>query len=178
MAIFLKPEEGISASNEIIQTINQDSHKLGIYSTEVGIGIHTGKVVMGVIGDKKRLSATVISDSVNSASYLERLNRQIGSNMLFTKETLNNLKKDYMLNYRYVGSFELTKDNSISVFESLDAYSDSKCDNLMRVKTEFENGVRCFELGGGNCKKIFEKVLSIEKTDKVAKYYLDKLKEK
>ena len=73
---------------------------------------------------------------------------------------------------------QISTEYSISVFESLDAYSDSKCDNLMRVKTEFENGVRCFELGGGNCKKIFEKVLSEEKTDKVAKYYLDKLKVK
>ena len=178
LAIFLKAEEGIRASNEIIQSINQDSKSLGIYNTAVGIGIHTGKVVMGVIGDKKRLSATVISDSVNSAAYLERLNRVIGSNMLFTKETLNNLGKDFNLNYRYVGCFELTKDNSISVFESLDSYSETKRNNMLRVKSEFENGVRCFELGGGNCKKLFEKSLEVEKMDKVAKYYIEKLKNK
>lgn len=176
LAIFIKPEEALSASNEIVKTINQDSSKLGIYSTKVGIGIHTGKVVMGVIGDRKRLSATVISDSVNTASYLERLNRNIGSNMLFTKDTLNNLHKDFMLNYRYVGSFELTKDNSISVFESLDCYDNKKCDNLLKTKSDFENGVRCFELGGGSCKKLFEKIIASEKTDQVSKYYLERLK--
>lgn len=178
LAIFLRPEEAINASNEIIKTINQDSKKLGMYSTEVGIGVHTGTVVIGVIGDKKRLSATVISDSVNSASYLEKLNKVLGSNMLFTKETLNNLPKGYGLNYRYVGAFELSKDNSVSVFESLDAYDSKKRDNLSSIKSDFENGVRCFELGGGSCKKVFEKCLTKEKNDKVSLYYLKKCSEK
>ncbi len=174
LAIFLKPEQALDAGSEIIKAINTDSKALGIYSTEVGIGIHTGEVVIGVIGDKKRLSATVISDSVNSASYLERQNRTLGSNLLFTKNTLNALDKRYKLNYRYVGTFELTKDNSISIFESLDCFEDKKRQSLIETKTEFENGVRCFELNGSSCKKAFENCLQKEKSDKVAKYYLAK----
>lgn len=172
LAIFIKPEEAINACNEITKAINQDSHKLGIYSTKVGIGVHTGEVVMGVIGDKKRLSATVISDSVNAAAYLEKINRKIGSSMLFSKETLNSLGKKFEINYRYAGTFELAKDNTITVFECLDCYEEKKKNNLILTKDEFENAVRCYELGGDNCKKGFEKSIEKEKSDSVAKYYL------
>lgn len=178
LAVYLSPESALKASNEIIKAINQDSKQLGIYSTTVGIGIHTGRVVMGVIGDKKRLSATIISESVNSASYLEKLNRKLGTNLLFTKETLNKLNKNCIVNYRYVGNFEFVKNTNLSIFECLDSYEPKKRENLIKTKTDFENAVRCFELGGGSCKKAFEKILSIEKTDKVSKYYIDKLKEK
>lgn len=178
LAIFLAPEVAIKACIEIIKTINLDSKSLGIYNTKVGVGVHTGQVLIGVIGDKKRLSATVISDSVNSASYLEKLNRELGTNLLFTKNTLNTLSKDFDINYRYVGTFELSKDNKISVFECLDCYEDKKKASLKASKNDFENAVRCYELGGTNCKKIFEKCLAHDKTDKVAKYYIDKIKNK
>lgn len=178
LAIFLSPEVALKASNEIIRTINLDSKSLGIYSTKVGIGLHTGQVLIGVIGDKKRLSATVIADSVNSASYLEKLNRELGTNLLFSKPTLNALQKDFDINYRYVGTFELSKDNKISVFECLDCYDDKKKAVLKENKLEFENAVRCYELGGINCKKIFEKCLERDKSDKVSTYYIEKIKKK
>lgn len=178
LAIFLSPEVALKASNEIIRTINLDSKSLGIYSTKVGIGLHTGQVLIGVIGDKKRLSATVIADSVNSASYLEKLNRELGTNLLFSKPTLNALQKDFDINYRYVGTFELSKDNKISVFECLDCYDDKKKAVLKENKLEFENAVRCYELGGSNCKKIFEKCLESDKSDKVSTYYIEKIKKK
>lgn len=178
LAIFLSPEVALKASNEIIRTINLDSKSLGIYSTKVGIGLHTGQVLIGVIGDKKRLSATVIADSVNSASYLEKLNRELGTNLLFSKPTLNALQKDFDINYRYVGTFELSKDNKISVFECLDCYDDKKKTVLKENKLEFENAVRCYELGGNNCKKIFEKCLESDKSDKVSTYYIEKIKKK
>ena len=55
---------------------------------------------------------------------------------------------------------------------------EKKGENLIKTKTDFENAVRCFELGGGNCKKAFEKILQEEKNDKVSKYYLEQLKQR
>ncbi len=178
LAIFLTPESALKACNEIITTINTDSKALGIYSTKVGIGMHTGKVLMGVIGDKKRLSATVIADSVNCASYLEKLNATLGTQLLFTKSTLNSLEKGTDIEYRYIGTFELGRDNKVSVFEGLNGYDARKKNALVASKTEFENAVRCYELGGNNCKKVFEKCLEKEKTDTASKYYLNLIKSK
>ena len=130
---------------------------------------------MGVIGDKKRLSGTVIAESVNSAAYLEKLNRVLGTSMLFTKNTLNALPKDCLINYRYVGSFELGVDNKVPIFESIDVYEDKKKVKLLQTKSAFENAVRNFELGGSTCKKVFSKCIEQEKTDGVAKYYLGQI---
>ncbi len=176
LAIFTNPDIALNCANKIVQTINQDSKTLGLYDVKIGIGVHTGQVVMGVIGEKKRLSATVIADSVNTASYLEKLNSKLGSTVIFTKETLNALDKDNQLNYRYVGSFNISNSkDTVSVFESLDCYDDKTKYHLISTRNQFENAVRCFELGGDNCKRIFKTCNTGEIKDKVAKYYLNKM---
>ena len=179
LAIFTSPDIALKCANEIVIKINQDSQKLGLYNIKIGIGIHTGQVVMGVIGEKKRLSATVISDSVNIASYLEKLNSVLGSTVIFTKSTLNNLKKDNPINYRYIGTFEMGHcQEDISVFESLDCYEENIKNYLIKNKPQFENAVRCYELGGDSCKKIFKSCVTKDFNDKVCKYYLKKLSNK
>ena len=48
-------------------------YKLFISSIRVGVGIHSGPVIMGIVGDSLRMDTTVISDTVNIASCIEGL---------------------------------------------------------------------------------------------------------
>ncbi|SLN18365.1 adenylate/guanylate cyclase domain-containing protein [Oceanibacterium hippocampi] len=52
----------------------------------IGIGIHIGPAVIGEMGYAKAVSVTAIGDAVNTASRLETLNKEYGSQLVFSEE--------------------------------------------------------------------------------------------
>jgi adenylate cyclase len=67
---------------------------LGFEQLAARVGIHTGRVVAGNLGSKTRMKYAVTGDTVNVAARLEQLNKQLGTEILFSGDVRERLAED------------------------------------------------------------------------------------
>ena len=68
------PERAVAAAVDALRVVEERNVEAGI-PVQIGIGIHTGMVVVGNIGSDRRTDFTAVGDAVNVAHRLEKLAR-------------------------------------------------------------------------------------------------------
>ena len=178
MALFSSGIDAVRAGIELYLTlvVNKNTKvKIGTDGINIGIGIHSGSVMMGIVGENERLSSTVISANVNLASRVEGLTKHTGSGLLITRDTLNQLAgHESEFAYRFIGMVQAAGLNEvIGLFDILDALPPAKKQIRLATKAVFESGVRKYHMKDyAAAVKRFEKVVIADPQDICAENHL------
>ena len=138
MALFQRsPADALRASIAMQQTLaeyNDYRQEKGRREIRAGIGLHTGSLMMGIIGDTLRLEAGVVSDTVNTASRMEGLTKHFGVSLLLSEASLDKMgSQQDGFSLRYLGRVLVKgRQAPIRIFECFDGDSPQ----LKRMKAE------------------------------------------
>ncbi len=94
MALFESADEAVRAALgmlEALDAFNGERRSASQLPIAIGIGINTGTLMMGTIGEKHRMDGTVISDAVNLASRVETLTKDYQVGLLISQYTYEQL---------------------------------------------------------------------------------------
>lgn len=125
LAIFPhNPEDGvlgaIAMMNELA-AFNVEQKRFNDIEISMGIGLSTGFAMLGVIGEKERHVAGLISDVANTAARIEGLNKIYGSHILFSGDTANAISSRKDLIFRKVDQVRLKgKTAATEIFEVIE----------------------------------------------------------
>jgi adenylate cyclase len=93
-------EMAVQAARRMLERLgrmNEHLQQQGYAPVEIGIGIHTGLAVVGSIGSPRRRDFTAIGDTVNVASRVESLTKNVGETILITAPTRAALPPDIVV---------------------------------------------------------------------------------
>jgi adenylate cyclase len=87
----------VAEARQAMIALNEANGKTGRAPLNYGIGVHVGDVMYGNIGSRSRLDFTVIGPAVNMASRMETLTKQLGKQVLLSRDFAELVKGDFDL---------------------------------------------------------------------------------
>lgn len=183
MAIF--PEsasDALAAAVEMqiaVQVFNKEREQNNLPVIQIGVGMHTGPLIMGITGDKDRMDATTISDTVNTASRIESVTKQFKAGIILSDATLKEIDNKDQFHFRYLGPVQLKgKQAPIDIHECFSGSSQTELQKKLDTLSAFNEGVSLYLNKDYNqANNNFQKVLDAHPNDRTAKFLHSNTKE-
>ncbi len=103
-------ERAVTCGAKMLTTVgsfNREEGRPADHAVQIGIGVHTGPVILGTIGSSDRMDSTVLGLTVNLAKRLEEATRSLGVDMLVTDQVANKLPMGHGHQVRRLGEASL-----------------------------------------------------------------------
>lgn len=131
LAVFDRTEthagDALSAALMMQQTLmdfNATRDKYNLQEpVKIGIGVHTGKGIIGTIGSDRRMDSTVIGDVVNTAARLEELTKVYNCQIIASDAAIAQLSKPELFQHRWIDRVNPRgKKQAIDLYEILGSH--------------------------------------------------------
>ncbi|MDJ0703002.1 MAG: adenylate/guanylate cyclase domain-containing protein [Leptolyngbyaceae cyanobacterium MO_188.B28] len=177
MAVFPdQVEDAIDAAIAQLQRIqdyNRQRLQDGDFAIEVGVGLHAGHVMAGMIGAHHRIQPDAVSDTVNLAARLEGLSKIYGAALIISEAVRVRLADRDRYQLRYLDRVIVKgRTASIAIYEVLDAEPERERSLKWATLAPFAAGIKAYS--GHNLAAAqfhFAAVLRQNPGDKTAQLY-------
>lgn len=183
MALFPQnAEDAVQAAIAMQQEVtqyNQERKQKNQADIAIGVGLHTGLLMLGTVGESERMESTAIADAVNLASRLESLSKLYGAKIVVSGETLSQLPHPENYKHRFLGKIQVKgKTQKVPVFEVYHADSEDQQRLKQDTYQEFENGVNLYERQNyQEALSCFQTVYRTNPSDRAALFYQQRCQE-
>ena len=145
----------------------------------IGIGIHAGPMMLGIIGEPTRLQGDALSDTVNLAARLEGLSKRYRSKFLVSGDVVQRLTTPHSFSLRFLDRVMVKgRRRSLDIDEVLDAEDGEQHELKLKAQPLFEEGLRCYgEHQWTAAQAYFKQILTFNPDDGGAQLYVDRLAE-
>lgn len=180
MAIFPEgPEGALSAAIGMQHSlIEYNEHRLadGRQPIRIGAGLHSGPLIMGIIGDRNRMDAATIADTVNTASRIESLSKHYGTSILLSEDSVGQLKEKENFHLRYLGKVQVKgKKEPVGLYECFDGDNMESVRQKAKTLPDFEAGLdQFFSKNFAEASATFNRILKSNATDQPARIFMTK----
>ncbi|MEM7655229.1 MAG: adenylate/guanylate cyclase domain-containing protein [Bacteroidota bacterium] len=180
MALFMgKPEDAVAAAVEMQQELaryNEDRLEKGRTAIRIGIGLHTGPLMMGIIGDTLRLEAGVVSDTVNTAARMEGLTKHFGVTVLLSEATQINLPAPVQEELRILGKVQVKgRVQPLRVYQAFAGELPADRDLQSQLSPRFAKALEhYFEGEFAHAVQLLEELHAIAPNEPLVQRYLEK----
>jgi adenylate cyclase len=167
------------AMHRELYTYNKHRQRFNYPSIRIGVGVHVGKVMLGILGEERR-EGTVIADVVNLASRLEGLTKDFGCRIIVSDRVVATMGPDGP-DHRYLGHARVKgKDSTVPIHEVFGADPEDDVRRKRHTKSFFERGVGLYRQGTRDGRedlfpeadRYFRTVLKAHPADRAAEYYV------
>jgi adenylate cyclase len=134
-------KQACEAALGIVESVSRFNAQAGENQLPTRIGLHAGLILLGNIGAMDHFEYRPVGDIVNTASRLEGLNKQVGTQVLVSEEVLDGV--DGLLT-RCIGRFVfIGKSNPNTVYELIGPKEHAD-DSLLKANRQFAEGLKAF----------------------------------
>ena len=180
MALFPgSPEDAVRAAiamQKKLTEYNLEREQKGRKAIKIGIGLNTGPLMLGIIGDGARTDASVVADTVNTAARMEGLTKYYGTSIVLSETTFLGLVDPESYQHRFLDKVQVKgKTQAFAVYDFYDGEQETFVNLKKQTQVEFAAGQEQYFTKDFIAAAFhFRNVLRINSQDLTAKVFLER----